>query len=167
MKLNSLRDLYVSELKDLYDAENRILKALPKMAEAASSPDLRRAFEEHLEQSRGHVSRLEQVFQKLDEPPKGEKCKGIAGIINEGEDLIDDMDESAPAVGDAGLISAAQRVEHYEIAAYGTARTFARRLGFDDQAQLLNQTLQEEGETDKKLTSLAESYINEGAKSAR
>jgi len=165
MKLNSLRDLYITELKDLYDAENRILKALPKMAEAASSQDLRTAFENHLEESRGHVSRLEQVFQKLNETPKGEKCKGIAGIIDEGEDMMDK--DVAPAVGDAALIAAAQRVEHYEIAAYGTVRTFARRLGFSDQEQLLNQTLQEEGAADKKLTSLAESYINEGAKSAR
>lgn len=165
MKLNSLRDLYIAELKDLYDAENRILKALPKMAEAASSPDLRNAFEEHLEQSRGHVSRLEQVFQKLNETPKGEKCKGIVGIIDEGEDLMDE--DAAPAVCDAALIASAQRVEHYEIAAYGTVRTFARRLGFSDQEQLLNQTLQEEGAADKKLTSLAESHINEGAKSAR
>jgi len=165
MKLNSLRDLYIAELKDLYDAENRIIKALPKMAEAANSPDLRSAFEEHLEQTRGHVSRLEQVFQKLDETAKGEKCKGIVGIIDEGEDLMDE--DAAPAVGDAALISSAQRVEHYEIAAYGTLRTFARRLGFSDQEQLLNLTLQEEGAADKKLTGLAESYINESAKSAR
>ena len=165
MKLNSLRDLYITELKDLYDAENRIIKALPKMAEAANSPDLRSAFEEHLQQTRDHVSRLEQVFQKLDETAKGEKCKGIAGIIDKGEDLMDE--DAAPAVGDAALIASAQRVEHYEIAAYGTLRTFARRLGFSDQEQLLNQTLQEEGAADKKLTSLAESYINEGAKSAR
>jgi ferritin-like metal-binding protein YciE len=165
MKLDSLRDLYIAELKDLYDAENRIIKALPKMAEAASSPDLRSAFEQHLQQTRGHVDRLEQVFQSLDETPKGEKCKGMVGIIDEGEDMMDK--DAAPAVGDAALIAAAQRVEHYEIAAYGTVRTFARRLGYEDQAQLLNQTLQEEGETDKKLTSLAESYINEDARTAR
>ncbi|HUK16723.1 MAG TPA: ferritin-like domain-containing protein [Bryobacteraceae bacterium] len=165
MKLNSLRDLYITELKDLYDAENRIIKALPKMAEAANSPDLRCAFEEHLQQTRDHVSRLEQVFQKLDETAKGEKCKGIAGIIDKGEDLMDE--DAAPAVGDAALIASAQRVEHYEIAAYGTLRTFARRLGFSDQEALLNQTLQEEGAADKKLTGLAESYINESAKSAR
>jgi ferritin-like metal-binding protein YciE len=165
MKLNSLRDLYITELKDLYDAENRILKALPKMADAANSPDLRSAFEEHLEQSRGHVSRLEQVFQKLNETPKGEKCKGIAGIIDEGEDMMDE--DAAPAVADAALIASAQRVEHYEIAAYGTVRTYARRLGLAEQEQLLNQTLQEEGAADKKLTILAESYINESAKTAR
>jgi ferritin-like metal-binding protein YciE len=165
MELHSLRDLYIAELKDLYDAENRIIKALPKMAEAANSPDLRNAFEEHLEQSRGQLSRLEQVFQSLNETPKGMKCKGIIGIIDEGEDLMDE--DAAPAVADAALIASAQRVEHYEIAAYGTARTFARRLGYEEQAQLLDRTLQEEGMTDKKLTSLAASYINEGAKTAR
>jgi ferritin-like metal-binding protein YciE len=165
MKLNSLRDLYITELKDLYDAENRIIKALPKMAEACGSPDLRNAFEHHLEQTRRQVERLEQIFMKLDESPKGEKCKGIIGIIDEGEDLMDE--DAPPAVRDAALIAGAQRVEHYEIASYGTCRTYARRLGYADHAQLLNETLQEEGEADKKLTSLAESYINEDAKSAR
>jgi ferritin-like metal-binding protein YciE len=165
MKLNSLRDLYIAELRDLYDAENRILKALPKMAEAANAPDLRSAFQEHLEESRGNVSRLEQVFQKLNETPKGEKCKGIVGIIDEGEDMMDE--DAAPAVSDAALIASAQRVEHYEIAAYGTVRTYARRLGFADQEHLLDQTLQEEGAADKKLTNLAESYINESAKTAQ
>lgn len=165
MKINSLHDLYLTELKDLYDAENRITKALPKMAEAANSQELRNAFEQHLQQTRRHTERLEQIFQQLDESPKGHKCKGIGGIIDEGEDM---MDEDAPAaVSDAALIAAAQRVEHYEIAAYGTVRTYARRLGFEDQASLLNETLQEEGETDKKLTSLAESYINEEARGAR
>jgi ferritin-like metal-binding protein YciE len=165
VKLNSLRDLYINELKDLYDGEQRIIKALPDMAEAANSVDLRRAFEEHLEQTRNHVQRLERIFRELDESPKGQKCKGLQGIIDEGEDL---MDEDAPAsVCDAALIASAQRVEHYEIAAYGTARTYARHLGYDNQAQLLNDTLQEEGETDKKLTSLAESFVNEEAKSAR
>jgi ferritin-like metal-binding protein YciE len=165
VKLNSLRDLYITELKDLYDAENRILKALPKMAEASSSQDLRKAFEHHLEQTRRQTERLEQIFEKLDESPKGEKCKGIAGIIDEGEDIMDE--DAPPAVRDAALIAAAQRVEHYEIAAYGTCRTYARRLGYADHAHLLNETLQEEGEADKKLTTLAESYINEDAKTAR
>jgi ferritin-like metal-binding protein YciE len=165
VKLNSLRDLYINELKDLYDGEQRIIKALPDMAEAANSADLRQAFEDHLSQTRNHVQRLERIFQELDESPKGQKCKGLQGIIDEGEDL---MDEDAPAsVCDAALIASAQRVEHYEIAAYGTARTYARHLGYETQAQLLNQTLQEEGETDKKLTSLAESFVNEEAKSAR
>lgn len=165
MKLSSLRDLYIAELKDLYDGEHRIIKALPKMADAANSPELRDAFQHHLEQTRQQVARLEQVFQMLDEKPKGEKCKGIEGIIDEGEDVMDY--DAPPAVSDAGLISSAQRVEHYEIAAYGTVRTFAQRLGYQEQAQLLNQTLQEEGETDKKLTSLAESFVNEEARSAR
>jgi len=165
MKLNSLHDLYVIELKDLYDAENRIIKALPKMAEAASSPDLKNAFEEHLQQTRNQALRLEQIFLKLDESPKGRKCKGVEGIIDEGEDLMDE--DAPPAVTDAALIAAAQRVEHYEIASYGTVRTFARRLGYQDHERLLSETLEEEGLTDKKLTRLAESYINEDAKSAR
>jgi ferritin-like metal-binding protein YciE len=165
MKLKSLRDLYITELKDLYDAENRITKALPELAEAASAQDLRSAFELHLEQTRRHTERLEQIFRKLDESPKGQKCKGVIGIIDEGEDLMDE--DAPPAVRDAALIAAAQRVEHYEIAVYGTCRTYAQRLGYADHAQLLNETLQEEGEADKKLTSLAESFINEDAKSAR
>ncbi len=164
MDINSLQDLYLAELQDLYDAENRIIKALPKMAEAASSPDLRRAFQEHLEQTRRQSDRLERIFSMLNESPKGKKCKGMDGILDEGKEMMD-LD-APPAVCDAALISAAQRVEHYEIAAYGTVRTFARRLGYEDQAQLLQETLQEEGETDKKLTSLAESYINEDARSA-
>ncbi len=165
MKLNSLHDLYLMELKDLYNGEQQIIKALPTMAENANSPELRSAFEQHLEQTRTHVDRLEQIFRKLDETPKGQKCKGLSGIIDEGEDMMDE--DAPPSVADAALISAAQRVEHYEIAAYGTVRTYARHLGFEDQAQLLDQTLREESETDKKLTSLAESYINEEAKSAR
>ena len=167
MKLESLHDLYVMELKDLYNGEQQILKALPKMAENANSPELRAAFEDHLEQTRNHALRLEQIFQKLDEAPKGQKCKGMEGIIDEGEEMMDDVEDAPPAVADAALISAAQRVEHYEIAAYGTVSTYARRLGFEDHAQLLNETLQEEGAADKKLTNLAESYINEEAKSAR
>jgi ferritin-like metal-binding protein YciE len=167
MDLNSLQDLYLVELKDLYDAENRIVKALPKMAEAAKSPELRNGFEEHLQQTRNHVARLERIFGSLNESPKGEKCKGIIGIIDEGEDMIGDTDDSPASVSDAALIASAQRVEHYEIAAYGTVRTWARRLGRMDDAQLLDETLQEEGQTDKKLTALAESYINEDAKSAR
>jgi ferritin-like metal-binding protein YciE len=165
LKLNTLHDLYLNELKDLYNCEQQILKALPKMAEAASSPDLRRAFRKHLEQTKAQAGRLEQIFQKLGEPAKGQKCKGIEGIIDEGEDLMDE--DAPPAVSDAALIASAQRVEHYEIAGYGTARSFARRLGFEDQARLLQETLNEEGETDKELTTLADSYINEEAKSAR
>src|SRR5215471_8909131 len=147
------------------NGEQQILKALPKMAKNASSRNLRAAFEEHLEQTRGHVDRLEQIFQKLDEPAKGQKCKSVEGIIAEGQEMMDE--DAPPAVADAALISAAQRVEHYEMAVYGTVRNWARRLGFEDQARLLQQTLQEEIETDKKLTTIADSYINEEAKSAR
>jgi ferritin-like metal-binding protein YciE len=165
LKLNSLHDLYLNELRDLYNAEDRIIKALPKMTEAASSPELRQAFESHLRETRVQAQRLEQIFAKLGEPAKGQKCKGVEGILDEGEDLMDA--DAPPAVADAALISSAQRVEHYEIAGYGTACNFARRLGFEDHAQLLHQTLEEERETDRKLTSLADSYINEEAKSAR
>jgi ferritin-like metal-binding protein YciE len=165
MKLNSLHDLYVTELKDLYDAENRIIKALPKMAEAAVTPELKTAFEEHLQQTRNQALRLEEIFQKLDESPKGQKCKGIAGIIDEGEDLMGE--DAEPAVNDAALIAAAQRVEHYEIASYGTVRTYARQLGYPDHERLLGETLEEEEQTDKKLTRLAESHINEFAKLAK
>ena len=166
-KPKNLKDLFVSELEDLYDAEKRIVKALPKVAEAASEPELRNALLNHLEETKGHVTRLEEVFQGMSEPAKSKTCDGMKGILDEGEDSIDDAEEAPPAVSDASLISAAQRVEHYEIAAYGTARTFARRLGYEDQAQLLDQTLQEEGNADKKLTGLAESYINEEAKSVK
>jgi ferritin-like metal-binding protein YciE len=158
MKINSLHDLYISELKDLYNAENQIIKALPKMAETAASTELRSAFQEHLQQTRRQVERLEQVFRKLDMEAKGRTCEGMKGIIGEGQDVMkEDMPET---VCDAALIAAAQRVEHYEIAAYGTVRTYARQLGYEDQAELLQQTLDEEGETDKKLTRLAESRIN-------
>jgi ferritin-like metal-binding protein YciE len=166
MKLDSLQQLYLYELKDMYNGEQQILKALPKMAKNASSPELRAALEEHLEQTRGHVDRLEQIFQKLDEPAKGQKCKGIEGIITEGEEMMEDED-APPAVADAAMIGAAQRVEHYEMAVYGTVRNYARRLGFEDHARLLQQTLQEEIESDRKLTKIADSYINEEAKSAR
>jgi ferritin-like metal-binding protein YciE len=166
VKLDSLHQLYVHQLKDIYNGEQQILKALPKLAKNAGSPELRAAFEEHLEQTRGHVDRLEQIFQKLDEPAKGQKCEGLEGIISEGEEVMEDED-ALPAVADAAMIAAAQRVEHYEMAVYGTVRNYARRLGFEDQARLLQQTLQEEIEIDKKLTTIADSYINEEAKSAR
>ena len=166
MKLDSLQNLYLHELKDIYNGEQQILKALPKMAHAVHSPELRAAFEEHLEQTRGHVDRLEQIFQKLDEPAKGQKCKGLEGIISGFEEMVENED-APPAVADAAMIAAAQRVKHYEIAVYGTVCNYARRLGFEDQARLLHQTLQEEIATDKKLTTIADSYINEEAKSAR
>jgi ferritin-like metal-binding protein YciE len=165
MKLNTLHDLYLNELRNLYNSEQQIMKALPEMAQAASSPELRGALQKHVEESRTQARRLEQIFQKLGQPSKGQKCKGIEGIIEEGKDLRDE--DAPPAVSDAALIACAQRVEHYEMAGYGTARSFARRLGFEDHARLLQETLNEESETDKMLTSLADSYINEEAKSAR
>src|SRR5579864_3823253 len=164
VKLQNLRDLWVDELKDLYHAENQILKALPKMAKAAVDEDLKTAFEEHLEQTRGHVERLEQVFEQIDEAPKGKRCKGMEGIIAEGKEMLE-LDLPEP-VGDAALIAAAQRVEHYEIAAYGTVRTYAEILGELDAAELLESTLNEEKETDEKLTEIAEQVNAEAAEGA-
>jgi ferritin-like metal-binding protein YciE len=158
MKLETLHDLYVDELKDLYSAENQLLKALPKMAKAASSPDLRKAFESHLKETQGQVQRLERIFKKLDVSPKGKKCKAMEGLIEEGKEVMDE--DGDPAVLDAALIAAAQRVEHYEMAGYGCVRTCARQLGYDQAADLLQQTLDEEGAADKKLTALAETVIN-------
>lgn len=158
MQMETLQDLYVEELKDLYSAENQIIKALPKMIKAACSPQLKQSFEMHLEQTREHASRLEQIFDKLGESPRGKKCKGMQGLIEEGKELIEE--DPQEDVLDAGLIAAAQRVEHYEIAGYGCARTYAKLLGDDQAARVLQQTLDEEGATDKKLTRLAESSIN-------
>jgi ferritin-like metal-binding protein YciE len=158
MELSSLRELYISELRDLYSAENQILKALPKMAKTASSDELKNGFNEHLEQTKTHVERLEQIFKNLDVSPKGKKCKGMEGLIEEGKELM--QEDAEPEVLDAGLICAAQKVEHYEMAGYGCVRTYARVLGDEEAAELLQQTLQEEEETDKKLTDLAESSIN-------
>lgn len=162
MALETLEDLYVEELKDLYNAENQLLKALPQMAKAATAPELQSAFEEHLEQTRGQVQRLEQIFEKMGESPKGKACKAMEGLVAEGKELIEEGKDSP--VLDAGLIGAAQRVEHYEIAGYGTARTFAKLLGHSDAAALLQQTLEEESQTDEKLTQLAERVINVEAK---
>ena len=153
MQENGLQRLYVEQLKDIYSAESQLLKALPKMAKAARSQDLRQGFEKHLEQTKGHVERLEQIFSSLDESPKGKKCMGMEGLIEEGEEVI--QEESATEALDAGLIAAAQRVEHYEIAAYGSVHAFAELLGDDDSVSLLLQTLDEEKETDKKLTELS------------
>jgi ferritin-like metal-binding protein YciE len=158
MALDSLHDLYVNELKDLYSAENQLVKALPKMAKAASNPDLKAAIEEHLEVTRKQVERLERVFEGLGVSPKGKKCKAMEGLIEEGKEVMEEDGEEA--VIDAALIAAAQRVEHYEMAGYGCARTFARLLGYDEAARLLQETLDEEGEADKKLTELAETGIN-------
>jgi ferritin-like metal-binding protein YciE len=158
MALDSLHDLYVNELKDLYNAENQLVKALPKMAKAASNPDLKAAIEEHLEVTRKQVERLERVFEGLGVSPKGKKCKAMEGLIEEGKEVMEEDGEEA--VIDAALIAAAQRVEHYEMAGYGCVRTFARLLGYEEAARLLQETLDEEGEADKKLTELAETGIN-------
>jgi ferritin-like metal-binding protein YciE len=154
MEMNALKDLYINELKDLYSAENQLVKALPKMAKASDSDELRTAFEEHLEQTKGHVARLEKIFEALKESPKGKKCKGMEGLIEEGGELIEE--DPGPEELDAGLIAAAQRVEHYEIAGYGCVRTYANLLGESEAVSLLEQTLAEEKETDEKLTELAE-----------
>lgn len=153
MPNEGLKELYVDELKDLYNAENQLVKALPKMATAASSKELRQGFEEHLEQTRGHVERLEKIFKSLDESPKGKKCMGMEGLVKEGSEVMDEDLEGA--LMDAALIGAAQRVEHYEIAAYGTVSEFAKLLGENEHVSLLEETLQEERDTDEKLTSLA------------
>jgi len=158
MEMSTLQDLYLDELRDLLSAEGQIIKALPKMARKASSPELRQAFTSHLEESKGHLERLNQIFEKMGEKPRAKKCKGIEGIIEEGKDVMEEAENEE--VLDAALIAAAQRVEHYEMAAYGTVRTYARLLGDEQAARLLQQTLDEEGEADKKLTSLAESGIN-------
>jgi ferritin-like metal-binding protein YciE len=155
---NPLQELLVDELKDIYNAENQIIKALPEMAKAASSPELKRAFERHLEETKRQVERLDQIGEALDIKMTGKKCKGMEGLIEEGKEIISE-DLEADAL-DAGLIGAAQKVEHYEIAAYGTARAHANMLGLNKIARLLQQTLDEEGNTDKKLTQLAESIIN-------
>jgi ferritin-like metal-binding protein YciE len=159
MPNEGLKELYIDELKDLYNAENQLVKALPKMAKAASSEELRAGFEEHLEQTRGHVQRLEQIFEMLDENPKGKKCKGMEGLVEEGSEVM--QEDFEDALMDAALIGAAQRVEHYEIAAYGTVRAFAEELGESEHVSLLEETLEEEKETDEKLTELAKQINSE------
>jgi ferritin-like metal-binding protein YciE len=154
MKLDSLKELYVDELKDLYSAENQLLKAIPKMAKAATSPALKKGFEKHLEETKGQVERLEQIFKALGESPKGKKCKAMEGLVEEGKEVMEE--DAEPEVMDAALIAAAQRVEHYEIAGYGCVRTYAQLLGETQAAKLLQQTLDEEGKTDHALTKLAE-----------
>ncbi len=154
MPKESLRELYVNELKDLYSAETQLVKALPKMAKASSNAELRQGFEEHLRQTSEHVSRLEQIFEALGEKPTGKKCVGMEGLVKEGAETISEDYEDA--LMDAAIIGAAQRVEHYEIAGYGTVRAFAELLGENEHVSLLDQTLEEEKETDEKLTQLAE-----------
>lgn len=162
MKLGSLNDLFVDQLKDVYSAERQIIQALPKMAKAASDPQLQQAFQEHLNQTQQQKDRLDQIFQNLGASSGRKKCAGMEGIINEGQELMDNG--GAPEVIDAGLIAAAQKVEHYEISAYGTLRTYARMLGNEQVAGMLQQTLDEEAKTDEKLTTLAERGINTQAK---
>jgi ferritin-like metal-binding protein YciE len=158
MKLKTLHDLYIDELKDLYNAEHQLLKALPKMAKAASDTKLAKAFTDHLSETKGQVDRLEGIFKKLDVSPKGKTCKAMEGLLEEGKEVM--AEDADPTVMDAALIAAAQRVEHYEMAGYGCVRTFARLLDYDEAADLLQETLDEEGAADKKLTKLAETVIN-------
>jgi len=164
MKLESLQDLLVDQLKDLYSAENQLVKALPKMAKAATSEELRSGFEQHLEETKNQVSRLEQICEELGVTPKGKKCAAMEGLIQEGKELMEE--DAEPAVMDAGLIAAAQKVEHYEMASYGTARTWAQQLGLEEAATLLEETYEEEKATDEKLTQLAEQGVNEEAEVA-
>ena len=158
-KMTSLDELYVDVLKDLYSAENQLVKALPKMAKAAESADLRRAFEEHLKQTKNHAERIERIFsERGNGSPRGKKCAGMEGLIEEGKEIMQENMEAQ--VMDAGLIAAAQKVEHYEIASYGTARAWAQQMGYDRDADLLQQTLEEESTANEKLTQIAESHVN-------
>jgi ferritin-like metal-binding protein YciE len=159
MKLESLHDLYVDELRDLYSAEAQLIKAIPKMAKAASSPELRGGFEAHWKQTQKHATRLEQILKKLNANPKGKKCKAMEGLLEEGKKIMEE--DAEPAVMDAALIAAAQKVEHYEIASYGTVCTWAELLGQTQALHLLEQTLEEEKETDAELSQLAKETINE------
>jgi ferritin-like metal-binding protein YciE len=161
MEMETLRELYIEELKDLYSAEKQLVKALPKMAKNATNPELRDAFTDHLEQTKGHVERLERIFDTLEASPGGKKCVGMEGLIEEANELLEE--DAAEDVLDAGLISKAQHVEHYEIAGYGTVRSYAIFLGENDHASLLQQTLDEEIKADKLLTLLAEAFINTDA----
>ena len=151
--METLQDLFVDELKDLYSAETQIVKALPKMVKAATNKDLKLAFAAHLEETEGHVARLEQIFETLEKSPKGKKCVGMEGVLKEGAELM--KEDAEPDVMDAGLIAAAQHVEHYEMAGYGTVRTYAELLGLTDVAKLLEKTLTEEKSADTKLSKIA------------
>jgi ferritin-like metal-binding protein YciE len=158
MNVDSFKKLYVHELKDLYNAENQLVKALPKMAERATNSQLKQAFEDHLKETRGQIDRLEQIFKALDYQPSGEKCHAMEGLIEEAEEVFETVDDAD--VMDAALIAAAQRVEHYEIAGYGTARAYAEQLGETEAERLLKQTLDEESATNEKLNGLAVNTIN-------
>jgi ferritin-like metal-binding protein YciE len=156
--IDSLAELLQEELKDIYDAEKQLTKALPKLAKKATSPDLKSAFEEHLQQTEEHIERLEQVFEQLELPARGKKCEGMKHLISEGEEMMREAEDDDTR--DALMIAAAQKVEHYEIASYGTIRTWANLLGKSEVASLLEETLEEEKETDQRLTSIAESHVN-------
>jgi ferritin-like metal-binding protein YciE len=158
MPIETLHDLYVDELKDLYSAENQIIKALPRIIKKANAPQLQKALQDHLDVTQTHVERLDRIISNLGEKSKGKKCLGMEGLLEEGKELL--QEEADAKVLDAGLIGAAQKVEHYEIAGYGTVRAHAEQLGHSDAARLLQQTLDEEGEADKLLTSIAESLVN-------
>jgi ferritin-like metal-binding protein YciE len=160
MKLDTLEDLLADELKDLYSAENQITKALPKMAKTAQTDELRMAFEEHLEQTRNHIQRLEQACGELGFTPKGKKCVGMEGLLEEGKEVMSNGSKNPASPMEAGLIGAAQKVEHYEIAGYGTAIAHARQLGFSNVAEVLHRTLEEEKMTDEKLSHLAKNQVN-------
>jgi ferritin-like metal-binding protein YciE len=162
-KLTTLQDLLVMELKDLYSAENQIIKALPKMIKAATSEKLRTALEEHLEETKEQAARLEKVCEEIGASPSGHKCAAMEGLIEEGKEILEQKGKAADAVLDAAIITAAQRVEHYEMAGYGCAATFAKLLGFDKAAKMLGETLEEEKNADSKLTEIAESEINADA----
>src|SRR5689334_4836073 len=162
-KMQTLEDLYMDMLKDLYSAEKQLVKALPKMAKNSQSSDLQKAFQEHLKQTEGHVERIERIFSNMGGSPRGKKCVGMEGLVEEGNELLQENVE--PDVLDAGLIAAAQKVEHYEIASYGTVRTWAERLGYNDAAKLLQQTLDEESAANEKLTEIAETFVNMEAQS--
>ena len=164
-KMATLEDLYMDMLKDLYSAEKQLVKALPKMAKAAQASDLQKAFQEHLKQTEGQVERIERIFSDLEGSPRGKKCVGMEGLIEEGNEIM--KEDAEPDVMDAGLIAAAQKVEHYEIAGYGTARAWAERLGYNNAAKLLQQTLDEESMANEKLTQIAESHVNVEAMSPR
>jgi ferritin-like metal-binding protein YciE len=164
MQKDSLRELYIDELRDLYNAETQLVKALPKMAKASSNDKLREAFEEHLRQTTEHVSRLEQIFDQLDEKASGKKCLGMEGLVKEGAETI--KEDYSDDVKDAGIIGAAQRVEHYEMAGYGTVRTFAELLGENEHVSLLEKTLEEEKQADQKLSELAEEINQQAAQGA-
>ena len=165
MSLDSLQSLFLDELKDVYHAEKQLVEALPRMAKAADSAELQQAFSDHLAETKGQVERLERILQELGQPARGKRCKGMEGLLEEGKEIM--QEEGEPAVIDAALIAAAQRVEHYENAAYGCLRTYAQLLGHENAAKLLSQTLAEEEAADEKLTTIGERSVNAEALEAR